>query len=199
MEAARAVEIKPDYPGKGNPDFVLSKEAEQEAMESFDFDQLAAQAEESNVLRGTPATEIPLDDREIEAMLERQAKQTPIDDLGADQPLKVEKQKRDTLRNHVENYQSAKSLIELEEQVHQAKMLEIDSIEATPALVRHFCKREYDFIRENVGYFIYKDIRVYIDGLFEQNKNADKLTMEQKMHGHGSKGDIVPMITPQKV
>lgn len=138
------------------------------------------------------------EDREIDQMLEQQAKRNPIQDMGHETMLVREPTKRDILRNYVKDYKPASSISELDDQVFQASNNDIDSIEATPALVRYFCKREFDYIKDNVGYFIYHNIRVYIDGFFEKNKDADRLTIEQKMHG-GSKLDIGPIITPQKI
>lgn len=168
-----------------------------------DFESLAEEAHLENVAdvprRTTVEPVMTNEDREIDQMLERQAKRNIIQDMGADTALKFEPVKRDILRNHVENYKPASSIAELEDQVFQAKNNDIDSVEGTPALVRYFCKREYDYVANKVGYFIYHDIRVYIDGFFEKNKDADKLTIEAKMHGGGSKIDIGPIIRPQKV
>lgn len=166
-------------------------------MEEFES---LVDAEVTPAPRGTIAqAAITQDDREIDQMLERMAKTNPIQDLGPEVVLKREPIKRDTLRNHVDGYKPASTIMELDEQVFQAKGLDIDSIEGTSALVRHFCKREFEYIKANVGYIIYHDIRVYIDGFFEQNKDADKMTMEQRLHSGGAKIDIGPIITPQKV
>lgn len=166
-----------------------------------DFESLAEEAHLENVAtvpRRTTEPVITAEDREIDQMLERQAKRNPIQDMGSETMLVREPVKRDILRNYVKDYKPASSISELDDQVFQASGNDIDSIEATPALVRYFCKREYDYIVNKVGYFIYHNIRVYIDGFFEKNKDADKLTIEQKMHG-GSKLDIGPIITPQKI
>lgn len=184
------------YPGKGNPDFLLTPEAEAEALASFDAIVLD---ETDNVPHGTMVSTVTREDLELDIMLERAAKTNPIQDLGVEQPLVHEKKKRDTLRNYIEGYKPAATLMDLEDQTHQAKMNEIDSIEGTEQIVRHFTKAQYEYIKKNVGYFIYKDIRVYIVGFFEQNKNADSLTMEQRLHSGGSKADTVPIIRPQKV
>lgn len=196
MQAARAADSA-KAPGKGNPDFLLTKEAELEAVESFEA--LADQAESESVPRGIAPGAITNEDREIELMLERQAKTNPIQDLGPEMALKPEIKKRDVLRNHVEEYKPASSLIELQEQVHHAKSLEIDSIEATPQLLKHIFKRDFDHIRDVTGYAIYHDIRVYIDGFFEKNKDADSLTMEQKLHPKGAGSDTVAIIRPQRI
>lgn len=171
-----------------------------------DFEALAEEAHFANV----EAKEVPrrtaqkvepaftAEDKEIDLILERAAKSNPIQDLGPEIVLKPEHKTRDILRNHMEDYKPASTLMELEEQVSMAKQNEIDSIEATPALVRHLFKSSFDHIKKEVGYGLYKDIRVYIEGFFNDHKDADKITMEQKLHG-GSKLDTVPIITPQKV
>ena len=194
------LEAQAKHPGKGNADFLLTPELEEKAIE--EFNQLADHAEHipENVPQGTMAVgAITQADRDIDQMLENIAKRNPIQDLGPEQVLVVEKKKRDTLRNHVENYQPATTLTELQEQVHLAQMNEIDSIEASPALVRHLWKKDFDYIKVNTGYGIYHNIRVYIDGYYEQNKGADSVSMEQRLHGKGSKVDTVPIITPQRI
>ena len=167
-----------------------------------DFDALAEEAHLESIgtaPRGTSTLGITQEDMEIEQMLERVAKQQPVTDHGPDAPVVREVAKRDTLRNHVENYKPASSIMELEDQIHLAQTHDIDSIEATPALVRHLWKRDFDYIKAGPGYGIYRNIRVYIEGFFEQNKDADKLTMEQKLHSGGSKVDIAPIIRPSKI
>lgn len=185
----------------GNPAFRLTPEEEKAAMD--EFDRLATEVEQSNVPQGTMLNNTSLgvtaEDREIDQMLERAAKTQPhVDDMGPDIVVAPEKKTRDTLRNYVDDYKPATSLMELDEQVMQAQGFEIDSIEASPALVRHVFKRDYDHIKNVTGYGIYHNIRVYIDGVFEQNKDADKLMMEQKLHSGGAKVDTVPIITPKR-
>lgn len=161
-----------------------------------DFEKSLSMAEKENVPHGTVAPTVTKEDLELDEML--QARTAPVVDSGPDQPLKKEVSRRATLRSYVEDYKPAATLLELEDQIHQAKMNDIDSIEASPALVRHIWKKDFEHIRTQTGYGIYKDIRVYIEGFFEQNKDADKITMEQKLFGN-SKGDIAPIITPQKI
>ncbi len=153
-----------------------------------------------DVPRGTTASAVlTQEDRDLDQLLERAAKTNPIQDLGPEITLKREPIKRDILRNHVKGYKPAATLMELDEQVQMAKMNEIDSIEATDQVIKYFTKAQYAYIKKEIGYIIYHDIRVYFDGYFEQNKDADKVTMEQRLHSKGSKIDIGPIITPQKV
>jgi hypothetical protein len=182
---------------KGNPDFVLTPELEADALEQFNAlvdDEIV----HSNAPHGTLAP-ITSEDREIDQMLERAAKSNPVSDLHVETPLIPEKKKRDVLRNHIAGYRPANTMNELQEQVHLAKTNEIDSIEGTPTLVQQLWRKDFEYIKNGPGYGIYHDIRVYIDGFFEQNKDADKETMEQRNHSKGAKIDIGPIITPQKV
>lgn len=143
---------------------------------------------------GAPTAE----DHEIDQMLERAARQNPVSDHGPDMSVVHEKKTRDVLRNYVENYKPASTPQELDDQVFQAGQHEIDSVEATEKLVTHFCRSSIADVKK-AGYFIFKNVRVYIDGFFEQNKNADSLTMEQKLHSGGAKVDTVPIIRPQRI
>lgn len=132
-------------------------------------------------------------DRELQSLQTKS-----FDDDGPAIEVKKESIKRDTLRNYVPGYKPASSIIELQEQIRAALDNDIDSIEATPALVRHLFRKDFDYIQKSVGYAIYQNIRVYIDGFFEKNKDADKMTIEGKLFG-GSKGETVPIIKAQKV
>ncbi len=95
--------------------------------------------------------------------------------------LKKIKEDLNHLKSMVENYQPAKTMAELTEQVHVAKSEGCDSVDATPALVKQVFRADYNVIETKVGYGIYHDVRVYIDGTFEKNKNDDKTTMAQKL------------------
>ena len=204
MEAARALETKkaqPAHPGGGDPRFKLTPELEAEAMDNF-FNDAVDESVHDHALtlsapRGTDMPTITAEDLELDRQLEQIAKQAPIDH----DPTTVivpEKKRRDLLRNFTENYKPADSIMVLDDQVYQAQQLDIDSIEGTEKIVKHFCKTSFKEVQK-VGYFIYKNIRVYIDGYFEQNKDADKVTMEQRLHSGGAKIDLAPIITPQKV
>jgi hypothetical protein len=84
------------------------------------------------------------------------------------------------LSEAVESYKPAKTLQELDDQVMQAKHYECDSIEATVNVVNYFTKGRDP---NNTGYFMYKDIRVYIAGFFEHSKKRDLETVEQRNFG----------------
>lgn len=95
--------------------------------------------------------------------------------------LKKEKIESDLLAEHLENYKPASTVNELLEQVHLAKEVGCDSVEATPQLVKHYCRRHYP---DDVGYFMFHDVKVWIAGFHETHKRFDGLTIEQKLFGH---------------
>lgn len=96
--------------------------------------------------------------------------------------LKVEKDHKEMLRDYMdEEYRPASTINELEDQCFQAKQLDCDSIEATEKLIRYWCKGV--MYPERTGYFIYKDIKVYIEGWAEESKKRDKMEMEEKLFG----------------
>ena len=172
---------------KGNPDFRLTPEMEEEAMEAFE-----ASFKEGDVALGAITSEDMALDEELKKL-----QTTAFDDDGPGIEVKKEAIKRDTLRNYVPNYKPAASIMDLQEQIRLAQDNDIDSIEASPALVRHLFRKDFDYIQKTVGYGIYQNIRVYIDGFFEKNKDADKETIESKLFGK-SKGDTAPIMKAQK-
>lgn len=84
------------------------------------------------------------------------------------------------LSEFVDDYKPAKTLHELDDQVFQAKQCGADSIEATKEIVWYFTKKKDP---NNTGYFMFKDIRVYIAGIFQQSKKRDLETVEQRTFG----------------
>jgi hypothetical protein len=124
------------------------------------------------------------EDLAFERELQRAAFEEPIiDDPGPATTFKKEADKRELLSEHVEGIEPAKSVNELLSQVHTAKEAGCDSIEATPEVVRYYCRKHYP---DDVGYFIFQDVKVYIAGLHKTKSAQDKLTVEQKLFG-GSK------------
>jgi len=156
MEADRKVTAK----SKGNPKFKMPSEDE--------FAQFA------------PVTD---EDLELERSLDEIAKSRPAIDQGPAMELKPEKVNINHLREYIEDYAPASTHPELLEQVHLAKANECDSIDATATLVKQTFRKDFDHIQDKTGYGIFHDIKVYIDGYFEKNKNVDKLSIDQKLHG----------------
>lgn len=87
---------------------------------------------------------------------------------------------RDMLGDVVDDYKPASTDEELRTQVHLAKQEGCDSIEATVPLAKRFCR---DPQLETVGYFIYHNIKVYLEGHFEQTNKRDSQTIEQRLFG----------------
>lgn len=121
------------------------------------------------------------EDRELDRELERMAKteEPVVSDLGP-QPMRKINEPYTLLREVFDEYQPAKTINELDDQIFEAKVNGCDSVEATSKLVRYFIK---DGSAEKVGYFWYKDVRVYVEGFFEKSSAKDKETMETRLHG----------------
>lgn len=160
MEADRQIKGKKATP-KGNPAFKMPSPEEFE--KSF-----ATMTDE---------------DIELDRRLDEIAKSQPVIDQGPAIELKPEKINVNHLREYVEDYKPASTHNEMLEQIHLAKSNDCDSIDATATLVRQTFRKDFDHIEKKVGYGIYADIRIYIDGHFEKTKGQDKLSIDQKLHG----------------
>lgn len=126
---------------------------------------------------------VTAEDLAFERELERMALEQPPIEAGPAITFKKEIEHRELLSEHVEDYSPASTVNELENQVHMAKELGCDSIEGTPALIKTYCRSHYP---DDVGYFIFKNVKVYIAGFFEQSKSKAKAndSIEQKLFGH---------------
>ena len=124
------------------------------------------------------------EDMELDRVLDEMAKEnkasTPSDNVSVAEVKKV-KENLMHLKDHTEDYRPAATMADLTEQVHVANTSGLDSIDATATLVRQIFRKDYDYIEKNVGYGIYHNIRVYIDGHFDKHKRADSQTMEQRL------------------
>lgn len=80
------------------------------------------------------------------------------------------------------NYKPASTDDELRTQVQLAKVEGCDSIEATLDICKRYCK---DPKLEDVGYFTYYNVKIYISGQTENAKHRDSMTVEQKVHRMG--------------
>lgn len=147
--------------GRGNPDFNIND----------------AQSVDPSWKDVAPAA-ITAEDLALDRELEKLARDQEHVDISDKEPVPMKKAIEPyTLLSSVMEVEPAKNITELDEQVFDAKQSDCDSIEATPGLVRYFCKREYP---DKVGYFVYHDIKVYIAGFFDQSVKKDKLTIEQR-------------------
>ena len=92
------------------------------------------------------------------------------------------KEVREMLSSVFTDLQPAQTDQDLRDQVYQAKLEGCDSIEATLAIAKRFCR---DPLLEKVGYFIYHDIKVYIVGKHADVKKRDSISTEEKLFGVG--------------
>lgn len=116
------------------------------------------------------------EDMEFEASLQRMHISQEIPNQEDGVPLVLTTENLDThfLGDVVDDYAPAKSIIELEDHVFRAKTMGLDSVEATDEVIRYFTRKDYP---EKTGYFMYKDIRVFITGRASTYKNSDKTNM----------------------
>jgi hypothetical protein len=156
---------------KGNPDFNLN-EVEPSQTIGLDIAPGAITSEDYDL------------DRAIDMIAQSQGNIQAVSDpepigmsLSQDKAMRGE-----MLSDVILDYKPASTDEELRTQIHLAKVEGCDSIEATLAMAKRYCK---DPKLESVGYFIYYNIKVYIAGSFKQVKKRDSLTIDQKVHGMG--------------
>lgn len=139
----------------GNPDFNLN------------------QVEPSNTMSDIAPGALMPEDLEFDRHLEAIEAMPFIDDPEpAGSVVKIVKDQPELLRHAIgEEYKPATRPEELREQIHMAKVNGCDSIEASKDLCSYMCR---DKSYETVGYFIYHDIKVYLDGQFEKAQARDK-------------------------
>jgi len=117
-------------------------------------------------------------DRKLEELDRAEAPQQPIDEHYAP-PVVKEKFSGKLLSDEIDDLMPAASMAELTEQVHQAKELGCDCIYATEALIKRLCRVYPD----DVGYFVYHGVKVYIPGFFEQAMKRDNMSIQEKVFG----------------
>jgi hypothetical protein len=113
---------------------------------------------------------------DVDAKLQELAFDTPeiSDPTPSGLKLTQEREKGELLSDYVENYKPASNTQELHEQVFLAKQAGVDSIEGTEALIRHYTRKDFDYIKEKVGYFQFQDIKVYIPGAHAESIQRDR-------------------------
>lgn len=126
------------------------------------------------------AAAITDEDLAFERELQRMAEQTPPELVEGSNlnVLTKERPEHGMLSGHVDNYQPAKTLSELRDQAFHAKQLGCNSIEATPDIIRYFTKPHYP---DDVGYFMFSDIKVWIPGFWATHRHFDKMSIEAKL------------------
>ncbi len=149
----------------GNPDFNI------------------ADVEPTDVLTTAPGA-ILAEDYELERTLADLDRQHPTPDISDPDPpgaiVKKDVERREMLGDTIKDYKPASTFEELRNQIHYAKSEGCDSIECTKTLGKQVCR---DKLLEQVGYFMYHDIKVYLEGAFEQSKKRDNQSIESRLFG----------------
>ena len=149
----------------GNPDFNLNE------------------VEPTDILTTAPSAPQP-EDYELERTLASLGRDNPMPEISDPDPIgavvKKEIPQREMLGDNVTDYKPASTFEELRDQIHFAKIEHCDSIEVTKTLAQKVCR---DPLLEQVGYFMYHDIKVYIEGAFEQSKKRDNQSIESRLFG----------------
>lgn len=125
---------------------------------------------------------VTAEDLAFERELQRMHLESPITKAETEKPIIKEVVHHDFLGDAMENYRPAATLNELEQQAWAAKSIQADSIEATEQVIRYFTKDAYP---DKVGYFIYKNIKVFIPGFIKSihNVDTDKQNLASKLVG----------------
>lgn len=120
------------------------------------------------------------EDLAFEAELQRLhlSQDIPAQDQGV--PLKVTREPSEVmfLGYEVDNYKPAASINELEAQVFSAKTRGCNAIEASEDVIRYYTRHDYP---TKVGYFMFKDIRVFIPGRASTYADQDSKNMFTSM------------------
>lgn len=133
---------------------------------------------------------ITSEDLEFERKLQETAEDAPDIEQGPNTTLKKEKQFPKLLKEHVENYVPAKTHSDLLEQIHLAKEVGADSIEAEPKIIRQLTlKSGYP---EEAGFFFMQDVKVWIPGRYDMD--LDKVNYESKMFAKSRVSGITPIM-----
>lgn len=123
-------------------------------------------------------------DRELD-MIASQKPQVSDSGGSAEMGVKPIKENIEHLSFHTDgDYRPASTMADLTEQVHVAKSVGADAIDATEGLFKQIFRHDFEKIKEIPGFGIYHDVRVYMIGCFEKNKHLEKQTMEQKLFPH---------------
>lgn len=127
---------------------------------------------------------ITAEDLALDRSLEALANEMPpeISEGSSFNLIKKEKTSNEMLAEHVENYHPAQTVNELMEQVHLAKQVGADSIEASPEIIRSYTRKSG--YPDDVGFFFFQDIKVWIPGFFDTHSRKERETMEQRLFGH---------------
>lgn len=124
-------------------------------------------------------------DMQLEAML-KENELPEISDNVAVKPVVQERKQDCLLGDLVEDITLATTLNELEHQCALAKQLGADAIEAAEKVVRYFTRGSFEDVK-TAGYFMYKDIKVFLPERFSETPKTDKMNMFWTLHGEPKK------------
>lgn len=125
------------------------------------------------------------EDLAIDMQLQAMLNENPMPDLQDNEPVKpVQPERREDclLSDLAPETKVATTLHELEHQVMQAKMLGADAIEADEKVIRYFTRANFQSDVSVVGFFMYKDVKVFLPERFKTTKNTDRENMFMKLH-----------------
>lgn len=165
---------QPPSTAPGNPDFNLNDAEPVDPDWQHPIDKKPIHPPTNEIRAQSAITD---EDRALDRELEQMSNENPplaIDPEPAGVTAKAEKIIDDHLQDHVENYKPASTINEIMSQVSEAKVSGCDSITATLQLSKYYVK---DGSLDRVGYFMFHDIKVYVDGHREKAMKRDKLTL----------------------
>lgn len=150
--------------------------AEQEPLDYTKIDKMVL-TPATNTERAQSA--ITQEDLAFEASLQRMHVESvlPVERV---EKLEPEATMSNFLGDLMKGYEPAKTLNELEQQVFAAKSRGADSIEASEDIIRYYNRAHYP---KDVGYFIYKNIKVFIPGRFDGYVQTDTQNLNSKLRG----------------
>ena len=96
--------------------------------------------------------------------------------------MKLEKEQSESffLGDFVEEYAPAKTIVELDNQAFTAQQMGATAIEASEEIIKHYTKPNYP---PPEGYFIYKNVKVFIPGRLGEYVDTDKQNIALKLRG----------------
>lgn len=152
---------------KGNPEFNLNNAEPVEVDWTHPIDTSKVQAQAT----------VTDEDRALDRELERLANENPPPAIDPEPPnieAKPEKKIDYHLEDEIDDYKPASTINEIMSQVVEATSLGCDSITATLRLAKYYVK---DGSLERVGYFMFKNMKVYVEGFREMAMKKDKRTL----------------------
>jgi len=136
------------------------------------------------------ASAVTAEDLEFERQLQAATASEPGIEAGPNTQLRKEKIYPKLLAEHVDDYVPAQTHTDLLEQVHMAKQLGCDSVEADPRIIRQLTlKSGYP---DDVGFLWFQDVMVWIPGFYEPD--GDKMSVDAKIFANSKVGGIMPIM-----